>query len=453
MKNVLFVVFDDLNAWIGDLGRSPDVKTPNLDAFARRGVSFHRAYANAPYCNSSRISCFSGSLPSRTGIYHNEPYWTMGDRPSTWLEALKDVGYRTFASGKVFHGVYDYRASIESGSAVANWLPFSDNASLWDEQVLPAPEPLPRARPLNGLFDFSAPNNVPPFYQLFDWGPIDDCESEKLPDQIAVDAARNFLGKKHEEPFVCAVGLYKPHLPWHAPSRFFDLYQRESIHLPLVRNDDLDDVPPMGRHFALNPPDHELVTERGVWREAVQAYLAAISYADWQFGRLIDAFDEAGLSETTHVVVCSDNGFHLGEKLHWRKFALWEEATRVPLIIVPAGETDLEQRVFEPVSLVDLFPTILDLAGMESAARDGHSLTPLFDPKYLEPDRHAIMTWQEGNHSLRWKSWRYTLYADGGEELYDHRADPYEWTNLAERSAYDEVRGLLRKRLHKALEG
>src|SRR5262249_3632850 len=161
-----------------------------------------------------------------------------------------------------------------------------------------------------------------------------------------------------------AAGLYRPHLPWYVPGRFFDLYDLETVALPLVRSDDLDDVPPIAREWALSPRDHELVTSSGQWRRAVHGYLASISYCDHVVGELVAALDANGLGEDTVIVFWGDNGFHLGEKLHWRKFVLWEEATRVPLIVVEPGASRRHRRVHDPVSLIDIFPTLLAVCGL-----------------------------------------------------------------------------------------
>ena len=250
----------------------------------------------------------------------------------------------------------------------------------------------------------------------------------------------DFLRNPPTKPFFCAAGFYKPHLPWHAPRRFFDMYDVNRIALPLVKRDDLDDVPPIGRNWALSPRDHELVTSRAQWPQAVQGYLAAISYADALIGRVLDTLDTTGLSASTTVVLWGDNGFHLGEKLHWRKFVLWEEATRVPLIVAsPSGHT-APRRVYEPVSLIDIFPTLVELGGVDNApVCDAFSLTPFLARDDARRPAPVITTWGRGNHSVRAEHWRYTRYIDGGDELYDHAADPYEWTNLAGDPTYNSV--------------
>ena len=278
--------------------------------------------------------------------------------------------------------------------------------------------------------------------------PEDEAET---PDAHVERSVCEFLRSPPSEPFFSAAGFYKPHLPWHVPERFFAMYDPAQISLPLVKDDDLNDVPPIGRAWALSPPDHELVTAHAQWPYTVQGYLAAISYVDELVGRLIDTLDQTGLAATTTVILWGDKGFHLGEKLHWRKFALWEESTRVPLIVVPPSPPAV-RRVYEPVSLIDIFPTIVELAGITPPSPcDAHSLVPLLAAGGLSRPAGPVTTWGRGNHSLRLGNWRYIRYADGGDELYDQAADPYEWTNLAGNPDFDDVRSRLRQMLPRDL--
>lgn len=439
--NVLFIVADDLNAWIGALGAHPDVRTPNIDALAARGVLFRRAYCTAPYCNASRMSVFTGCQPSTTGIYRNEPLWDTPGRRTTFVEMLRAAGYLTFGAGKVFHGVFDYARAGREGADAAAWREIENRPGLWDRFFPNVSEPLPAARPLNKLFDFARFDAVPANYHHFDWGPIPDLRAEEMPDAAVERAVTSFLRSAPPQPFFCAAGLYKPHLPWHVPQRFFDLYDEQAIALPVVRDDDLDDVPPIAREWALTPPDHELVTSRGQWRPAVRAYLACISYCDHLVGRIVASLDAAGLAERTTIVLWGDNGFHLGEKLHWRKFVLWEEATRVPLIVVPPRGIARRQAVDDPVSLVDIAPTVLELCGLPARSDlDGQSLVPLMIDPSARREAPALMTWGRGNHSIRQGSWRFTRYEDGTEELYDRGSDPLEWTNLVPQASLAAVR-------------
>ena len=445
--NVLFIVADDLNAWIGALGRHPDVKTPNIDALAARGTLFTHAYCSAPYCNASRMGVLTGRLPATTGVYANEPLWDAPARPAVFIETLKAAGYHTFGAGKVLHGTFDYTSATGERALQAQWREVQNRPFLWDQFHTNVTDPLPPGRPVNGLFTPEEFDKAARAYHLFDWGPLPDAAAESLPDAAVVQAVANFLSSDPPEPFFCAAGLYKPHLPWHVPRRYFDLYDTNSLTLPVVRVDDLDDVPLIPRRWVRSRPDHDLVTGGDQWRPAVHAYLAAISFCDDMIGRMVAALDASGHGGSTSVVLWGDNGFHLGEKLHWRKFVLWEEATRVPLVIVVPGGPPQLPRVHLPVSLIDLHPTVLDLCGLErDAGADGSSLLGLMNGR--EASRPpAVMTWGRGNHSVRTAGWRLTRYVDGTVELYDHGTDPHEWTNLAGDPRFDGVRGSLERRL------
>lgn len=449
--NILFIVADDLNAWIGPLGRHPDVRTPCIDALARRGTVFTHAYCSAPYCNASRMSVFTGCLPARTGIYGNEPFWEAPLRRTTFLEHLRGQGYRCCGSGKVFHGSFDYALAGQTRAPEAVWRDSENRMQLWDEFSPVVSEPMPPRRPLNGMFDFDDFAAVSPWNHLFDWGVLPAEREADMPDARTAAAIEAFLRRPPGRPFLCAAGLYKPHLPWYLPRRFFDLYPRDTISLPLVKQDDLDDVPDIARRWALSPPDHETVQRHGQWRHAVQGYLAAISYCDAIVGRILAALDESPAADDTMIVLWGDNGFHLGEKLHWRKFVLWEEATRVPFIVVPPRGAAAIPRVDEPVSLVDLFPTLCDMAGVGPLPDiDGVSLVPLMTGRSASRGGPAVTTWQQGNHSIRSGGWRYTRYADGGEELYDRASDPHEWTNLAGDARFAAAHARLRAMCERA---
>jgi len=444
--NILFIVADDLNSWVGALGRHPDVRTPAIDALARRGTLFTRAYCSAPYCNASRMGVFTGCLPTTTGVLQNEPFWEEPMRRKTFLEALGEAGYSRAGAGKVFHGHFDYAHAGRSGAREAQWIEAQNRPFLWDDYTRIEPEPLPPARPLNRMFDFERFESVSPWNHHFDWGALPDDQVAGMPDMQTCDAVVKRLQSPQQEPFFLAAGFYKPHLPWYVPKKYFDLYPLESVSLPFVKSDDLDDVPAIARAWANSPPDHETVTGHGQWRHAVQAYLACISFCDDMVGRLMAALDASPARDNTIVVLWGDNGFHLGEKLHWRKFVLWEEATRVPMIIVPPRGSSVVPRVDDPVSLIDIFPTLFEMSGLPAFENiDGVSLLGQMtgQPK-VNP---AITSWLKGNHSVRAGNWRYTRYNDGAEELYDHSADPYEWNNLASVSRFSDVKVRMRNSL------
>lgn len=451
--NILLITVDDLNSWIGVLERHPQVKTPNIDRLARQSLHFTQAYCTAPYCNASRMSVFTGLLPATNQIYQNEPFFERAERPKTYIEAFKDAGYYTFGAGKVFHGYFDY-ASAGANQTDANWVRAHNHERLWNTFRHIKSEPMPKKRPLNGLFDFEKFDTVDPWNHHLDWGILPDELEESMPDHQAVEATIEFLqAPPSRQPFFCAMGLYRPHLPWYVPKRFFDLYPLEGVVVPVVKEDDLDDVPEIARAWALTPNDHETITQAGQWQAATQGYLASISYCDEMIGKLLDGLQASGAAENTIVLLWSDNGFHLGEKLHWRKFVLWEEATRVPLILRPPDQSGLTAcEIDVPVSTVDIMPTLMDLAGLDNLpGTDGQTLLP-YSATLREQSRPVITTWQKGNHSMRYGPWRYTKYRDGSEELYNHTDDPMEWTNLVGRAKFSDVHNSLKDTLDKYLQ-
>jgi arylsulfatase A-like enzyme len=249
------------------------------------------------------------------------------------------------------------------------------------------------------------------------------------------------LQKAHNRPFFLGVGFFRPHLPWYVPRKYFDMYPPEAVTLPNVNESDLDDVPPVGRQFANPDGDHRKVIETDNWRRAVAAYLACISFADACLGRVLDALDRSPYADSTAIVLWGDHGWHLGEKLHWRKFALWEEATHNPLMVTVPGLTRPGGRCPRTVSLLDVYPTLLDVLGLPQRDElEGKSLLPLLKNPKAPWDRPAVTTYRRSNHSIRSERWRYIRYHDGGEELYDHEHDELEWTNLADKPRYAEVK-------------
>ena len=426
--NVLFMAIDDLNDWIGCLGGHPDVKTPNLDRLAARGVLFTNAHCSAPACNPSRASLMTGILPSTSGVYHN---------PNPWRKSpvLKDAvtipqhfmahGYRAVGGGKIYHGGFPDPAS---------WQEYFPS-----QKKNKPDDPMPDGRPLNGI----------PKTAHFDWGPV-HVDNQAMGDWQVADWAIGELGKKHESPFFLACGFFRPHLPWYVPQEYFDMYPVDRVTLPNVKNNDLDDVPLLGQRMARPERDHKNVIEHNQWRKAVQAYLASISFVDACVGRVIDAFDRSDYADNTVIVLWSDHGWHLGEKLHWRKFSLWEEATHNVLMMVAPGVTKPGQRCGRPVNMVDIYPTLIELCSLAGKRElEGRSLVPLLRNPAAEWERPALTTHGKDNHSLRTERWRYIRYSDGTEELYDRTADEMEWDNLASKPRYNRVREQLARWLPK----
>ena len=433
--NVLFVAIDDLNDWVGCLGGHPQAKTLNIDRLAARGMLFTNAHCNASLCNPSRASVMTGTLPSTNGVHGNQQDWRQSpylQGHKTLPEYFREHGYWTGAAGKIYHANHGAECGALNGGH-GGLRGFNHPAS-WTErypshdQQLPM-LPVPTGRNFNGLDIWH-----------WDWGAIDVADNV-TEDGQAADWAAEMLSRDRTEPFFLAVGLYAPHGPWYCPPAYFDEHPVEAVQLPpLNPDDDLDDVPAIGKRYAGNPNGHhERVTNNDLYGEAVQAYLAQISFADAMLGKILDALDASGKADETIIVLWSDHGWHLGEKQKWHKGTNWEEGTRVPLIIsapgIEAGQCD------EPVSLVDLYPTLLDLSGLPDYDRlDGSSLKPqLVDP--ATPTNRPAYTINGGRHqSVRSKRWRYIRYSDGSEELYDHDADPTEYRNLADLAEYDSIK-------------
>ncbi len=433
--NVLFIAIDDLNDWIEPLGGHPQAKTPNLTRLARQSTLFTRAYCAAPACNPSRAALMTGIRPSTSGVYHNPQPWRLAMPDVVTLsQHFMNQGYWAGGSGKIYHGSYPD--------------PESWNDFFPSKKSQRPPGARPKKTPLSSLKNTAH----------FDWGPLPD-EDSAMSDAKVANWVIDQLGvKDRDKPFFLAFGLYRPHLPWYVPQKYFDMFPLDSIQLPRVQKNDLEDVPPAGVKMARPDGDHKKVTANNEWKKAVQGYLASIAFTDAQLGRVLDAFEKSAHAKNTIVILWTDHGWHLGEKEHWRKFALWEDATRTPMMIkapsgvpgLPAG-TKAGTRCEHPVSLMDIYPTLVDLAGLPKPDHlEGTSLVPLLgDPSKKEWDRPALTTHGRNNHALRSLRWRYIRYADGTEELYDHSVDPHEWANVAKNSAHDSVKARLAKHFPK----
>jgi len=422
--NVLMIAVDDWNDWIGALGGHPQVRTPNVDRLAARGVLFTDAHTACPLCNPSRSALMTGRRPSTSGVYDN-------DQP--WRAALPDVvtlprhfrnnGYKAFGGGKLFHHGKGYNDPT-SWDEYFHWNPNARAEGMTDGYSFP-PDPEP-ARPVTPMPSVS--------WRNFDWAPLDTAE-DQMPDFKVSGWAASILKQKHDKPFFLAAGMFRPHIPWFVPKRYFDMYPLDEVIVPQVKEDDLADLPPVARQFALNEHSrHDLLVSTGNWKRAVQAYLACITFSDAMIGRLLDALDASEYRNNTIVCLWSDHGYHLGEKWHWHKQALWQRATHVPFIVQAPGLTKPGSRCERPVDLMNVYPTLADLAGLPPPKQvDGVSLRPLLKDPQAPWDRSAINTFLRGNHGIYTERYHYIRYHDGSEELYDRRQDPNEWVNLAPR--------------------
>jgi arylsulfatase A-like enzyme len=266
-------------------------------------------------------------------------------------------------------------------------------------------------------------------------------------DWHSVDYCVERLSKKRKKPYFIACGLYKPHLAFVAPRKYYEDFPLDEIKLPPHFENDLDDIPPAGIKMAKPQADHARFLKSGRWKAAIQSYLATCAYTDMNVGRLLDAFEKSPDRKNTIIVFWSDHGWSLGEKQHWRKFALWEETTRIPMIWVAPGMTKPGTKCSQPVDTMSIYPTLCSLTGIKKPDHvSGHDISALLQNPKAKWQHPAITTHGRGNHSVRTAKERYIRYADGSEEYYDHAKDPYEWKNLAATSDLSRFKKWLPKK-------
>ena len=417
--NYLFIAVDDLNDWVAPLKGHPQVKTPNFDRLARRGVTFVNAHAQGALCNPSRASLLSGLRPSTTGLYTLQP----GVRAVPALrdhvmlpQALAAGGYATFSAGKVFHD-----GSIKPEERLKEFQTYG---------VAPQIPTPPQKFVI-----------TPDAIKLMDWGVYPERDEDQADYQIASSAIAQLKQAPKDKPFFIAAGFRLPHVPCFASQKWFDLYPDDKLVMPPVKANDRDDVPEFAwyLHWKLPEPRLSWLEKTNQWRPLVRAYLASISFMDSQVGRLLDALDASEHANNTIIVLWSDHGWHLGEKGITGKNTLWERSTRVPLMFAGPGVKQ-NAVVTRPAELLDLYPTLMDLSGLAAPKNlEGHSLVSLLKNPKAARTWPAITTHNINNHGVRSERWRYIRYADGSEELYDMRNDPNEWTNLAKDKRYAAV--------------
>ena len=424
--NVLMIAVDDLNACMEAMNGETVVPTPNLNALSARGVLFTNAHCAAPACNPSRTAVMTGLAPSTSGVYANAQDWRVNRILKDWVtlpHKFKANGYKTIGGGKLYH------ASTLSRGAYTGFL----DPRPWDEyfpskQRQMPQEVLPERVPTNTHKDF--------YGGRFDWAELDIAPDEMADAKVVAWAAQQ-LSRNHDKPLFLAVGIYRPHIPWYTPTCYFDKHPITEVDLPEVLANDLEDIPKAGsaklkRHW------HQWLVDHGKWEGAVRGYNASVSFADDMIGRLLTALDSGPLADNTVIVLWSDHGYHLGQKQHWEKFALWEQTTRVPFIIAGPGVSKTGRSCGQPVSLLDIYPTLNELCRLQPGERlDGESLVPLLKNPELRTGRAVVTTHGFKNHAVRSDNWRYIRYADGSEELYDQADDPKNFHNLANQSQFD----------------
>ncbi len=437
--NVIFVVVDDLNNHVGCYGY--DVKTPSIDELARRGMRFNRAYCQNPVCNPSRVSFLSGLQCDRTGVYTlvtpTREY--LGD----WLmlpEYFRKNGYFTVMVGKIYH--------TDEGH---------EDPRSWDVEI----REFGKRPPADQVVKRGDPDG--PGGHSIDWEWL-KTPDEKTPDGTVARTAVKYIqqagnGKK---PFFLGVGFRRPHPPYAAPQKYFEMYPPDSVKLA--------DPPPSGYFQTILPaamnytPPKKPMTEKEQ-REVIAAYYASTTFVDAQIGILWQALDRLNLWDNTIVVLIGDHGYHLGEHGGlWHKMSLFEESTRAPLIIYAPGMKAAGKSCDRLVEFIDIYPTLVSLCGLpHREGLDGIDLSPLLDDP-SRPSKDAAYTVvsrstdPSADHekradylgrSVRTDRWRYTEWDGGkrGSELYDHENDPHEWKNLAADTKY----GKTVQRLHNLL--
>jgi choline-sulfatase len=410
--NVLMIAIDDQNDWIGCMGGNPLADTPNIDRLAARGTLFLNAHCQSPLCNPSRTSVMTGLRPSTTGIYGLEP-WLRSVKSLaehvTMPQAFQRAGYQTYVTGKIFHG--NAGGEPKRREEFQHWGPGSAIGRTPPSKLI-GPTPM---------------GNHP----LMDWGAFDHRDEEKGDWAITTWAIEQLQQMPSDAPFFLSVGYFLPHVPCYVTPEDYNHFPDDTRLLPELLESDREDTPRYSwyLHWSLPEPRWKWVVEKGEDRNLCRSYLASTRFIDRQIGRLLDALQASPWGENTLVVLWSDHGFHLGEKGVTGKNTLWEPSTRVPLILAGPGVAS-GARCLQPVELLDLYPTLAERCHLEAPDNlEGHSLVPqLQDAGHYRP-WPAITTHNSNNHSIRDERWRWIVYADGSQELYDLKEDPNEWRN------------------------
>ena len=443
---MLFIVSDDLNTYIGCYG-DPTVQTPNLDRLAAQGRLFERAYCQFPVCGASRSSFMTGLRPDHTGVYDNGTHFR-DNIPNviTLPQHFRNNGYFTARVGKIYH--YSVPAAIGTDG--------SDDPASWDHKVNPSGRDKMEE---NKIFSL-----VPgQFGGTLSWMSSEGTAEEQTDGLIATESIK--ILQQHgasDRPLFLAVGFFRPHTPYVAPHRFFDLYPPEEMSPPFNPPDDREDMSPLA--FFHKPEQDTMTLE--LKQLARQAYAASITFMDEQLGRLLDALEDLDQAENTIIVFTSDHGYHMGEHLYWQKEGLFDESARVPLIITTPDMKNAGQRTKAISEMIDIYPTLADLCGLPvPKGVDGVSLKPqLEDPtipgkpfaltqavryqgRWVSADRR--MDRDVHGYSIRTDNFRFSSWDNGaeGEELYDLIKDPEEFHNVVEDPNYrqqaEELRSLL----------
>lgn len=436
--NVLFIMTDDLNCDLGSYGH-PIVKTPNIDRLASQGVLFENAYCNYPVCGPSRASFMTGLYPEQTGVtVLRRLFRNYIPDAVTLSQHFMSNGYTAARVGKIYH--YDNPKGIGTDG--------HDDAASWNTKINPRGRDKDEEDKIFSLKPGS-------FGASLSWLAADGADEEQTDGMVATESIgllRQYA--ESDEPFFLAVGFYKPHTPYVAPKKYFELYDPSEIEVPTTPEGYLDTLPEPARK-SLTSHREQLNLPVETAREAIRAYYATISFMDAQVGRVLDGLDALGLRDDTIVLFSSDHGYHMGEHGHYQKNVLFENSDRVPLILSVPGMKERGKRTDSFAEMIDFYRTLSELAGLSPPPEyvKGVNLRPILENVSKETRQNAFTQLING-YTLRTREFRITQWKEGAPdhmELYDQRNDPGEMVNLAKNPEYRKELAKLKKQLEKRI--
>ena len=496
--NVIFIICDDLNDSVEGMGGHVQSQTPNIDRLIDMGVQFTNAHANAPICGPSRASLWTGMYPSKTGYYgHNQQQNRWRNFPIltdaiTIMEHFKNNGYKLYGSGKVFHNGHEdnsvFNQPLNGGPSSFGPFPW-DGFTMhnWGKPQAFGHSVMPPNIRDNKWGGFAPLSEIPTvgdytgwmkdWEEPWDFQYVSEMDRELMPDEITTSWVCEKLNETHDNPFFIVAGMNRPHTPRYAPKEFFDMFPLETIILPPYLENDLNDTPSILwennyqssalTRFLEDSAETDIGSEMW-WKKWVQSYLACVAFVDHQVGVILDSLENSQYADNTIVIFTSDHGYHMGEKNFLSKTTIWEESTRIPLVVYAPGVSVAGEKVAHPVSLIDIYPTLIDLSALPENPNiggngyllDGYSIRPFLENPIngtwngppvalnhlrgnVNPDDNIPSPIAENHHSVRSSRYRYTLTSDGEEEFYDHLNDPNEWNNLAITDLDDATLSLL----------
>lgn len=498
VTNVIIIISDDLNDSVEGMGGHVQAQTPNINRLIDMGVQFTNAHANAPICGPSRASLWTGMYPSKTGYYgHNQQQNRWRNFPMmtdaiTIMEHYSNNGYKLYGSGKVFHNGHEdnsvFNQPLDGGPSSFGPFPW-DGSTMhsWGKPLASGHSVMPPNIRDSKWGGFAPLSEIPTVGDYTGWmkdweEPWDfqyesEMDRELMPDEITSMWVSEKLNETHDDPFFIIAGMNRPHTPRYAPKEFFDMFPLETIILPPYLENDLNDTPSILwennyqssalTRFLEDSAETDIGSEIW-WKKWVQSYLACVAFVDHQVGVILDNLENSQYADNTIVIFTADHGYHMGEKNFLSKTTIWEESTRVPLVVYAPGVSVAGEKVAHPVSLIDIYPTLIDLSDLQDNPNiggngyllDGYSIRPFLEnptngiwdgpPVALNhlhgnvnPANDVPSPIAENHHSVRSSRYRYTLTSDGEEEFYDHLDDPNEWNNLAGTDLDDAITSLL----------